>query len=58
MSLCSILEPRYQKQNFNIKYGLIDFTIRTVNCVKALRLNPYRRRLSSEVTFVNVLRNM
>jgi len=27
-----------------------------VNCGKVLRLNPYKRRLPSDVTFVDVLR--
>jgi len=29
-----------------------------VYCGKVLRLNPYKRRLPSDVTFVDVLRNM
>jgi len=34
-----------------------DFTIRKVfYCGKVLRLNPYKRRLPSDVTFVDVLR--
>ena len=29
-----------------------------VNCGKVLRLNPYKRRLPSDMTFVDVLRYM
>jgi len=34
-----------------------EFTIRTV-CGIVLQLNPYKRRLTSDVTFVTVLRHM